>query len=195
MKLCLFGGSFNPVHNGHVYYAEKTLNEVQPDILILMPAWQAPLKDETPLDSKHRLNMINLAFKNRDKILISDWELKQGEISYTINTVKHILSEYDNIRDFIILLGMDQAVDLYRWNRIDEILDLGIQFLIFPRDGFSRNQIKPHIFNACLFLSGPNIPVSSSRIRQMLKKHMDVKQFLPEDVNTYINEHRLYRNV
>jgi len=194
MKLCLFGGSFNPVHKGHVYYVEKILTDFQPDLLILMPAFQAPLKDEKPLDSTHRLNMIYMALNNRDKIIISDWEIKQKGTSYTINTVKYILSEYENIQEFFILTGMDQAVDLHKWKSIKEMLDLGIRFLIFPREGYSENQIRPEIREACLFVSGPLITISSSQIRQMVREGKDVKQLLPDTVCTYIKKHGLYRN-
>jgi len=169
--------------------------DIKPDILILMPAFQAPLKDEKPLDSGHRMNMINLAFKNRDKIEISDWELRQKGTSYTINTVKYILSFYENIQEFFILLGMDQAVDLHKWKSIKEILDLGIRFLIFPREGYHKDQIQPDIREACLFISGPHISISSSRIRKMLKDGKDVKQLLPDTVYKYINKYGLYRNV
>jgi len=194
MKLCLFGGSFNPVHNGHVYYTEKILTDFQPDLLILMPAFQAPLKDEKPLDSTHRLNMINMVLNNMDKVIISDWEIKQKGTSYTINTVKYILSEYENIQEFFILTGMDQAVDLHKWKSIKEMLDLGIRFLIFPREGYSENQIRPEIREACLFVSGPLITISSSHIRQMVREGKDVKQLLPDTVGTYIKKHGLYQN-
>lgn len=195
MKLCLFGGSFNPVHNGHIYYADKILTDFQPDLLMLMPAFQAPLKNDPPLDSKHRLNMINIAFCDRNNTVISDWELRQKGISYTINTVKYILSAYENIQDFLILLGMDQAVDLHKWKSIKEMLDLDIRFLIFPRYGYTKNQIKPDIRESCLFVDGPVINVSSSRIRQMLREGKNVKQLLPDTVYTYIKEHGLYCNV
>jgi len=89
---------------------------------------------------------------------------------------------------------MDQAVDLHKWKSIKEMLDLGIRFLIFPREGYSENQIRPEIREACLFVSGPLITISSSQIRQMVREGKDVKQLLPDTVCTYIKKHGLYRN-
>jgi nicotinate-nucleotide adenylyltransferase len=194
MNLCLFGGTFDPVHNGHVYYARKILRELSPDMLIIMPANQSPFKENRPVDSFHRLEMLNRVFKHSEHIIISTYELKKTGPSYTVDTVRYLLSQYNPVSKLYIIAGMDQAVDMIHWKDMDVILDLGVHFAVFPRRGFDKKDIHPKIRKKCTYINGPLIDVSSSDIRQKIRNNEDIREYLPEVVFRYITEKGLYRN-
>lgn len=192
MILCLYGGSFDPVHNGHLFYARYVLQHLHPDQIIVMPANRSPFKQENPIDGIHRVEMLKRAFRDEKKITISTWELQKPGPSYTINTIRHILSLYDSVEKLYILAGMDQMAEIKKWKAIDEILSLGVIFAVFPRKGFDKHEIDPDVRNKCIFLEGPVLDISASCIRKKLRKGEDVRDLTPLPVLKYIKENKLY---
>lgn len=194
MKLSLFGGTFDPVHNGHLYYARKILREISPDRLIIMPANRSPFKNHEPVKASHRLEMLRRAFKDDKRIVISTYELDKPDPSYTVDTIRYLMSHYQPIDRFYLLAGMDQAVDMIHWKEIDSILEMGVIFAVFPRREYERKEIHPAILKQCLFLDGPFIDISSSDIRDKIRRREAVKDHLPEEVLTYITDMGLYHH-
>ena len=124
MKIGIFGGTFNPVHNGHLTIADEFINKCELDKLILIPNNVSPFKiDDDSVSAEHRLRMLNLAVQDRKNFEIDDFEIKKSGVSYTIETVEYLKSKFPEDHLFL-LIGTDQAIDIDRWKNIDEIKKL-----------------------------------------------------------------------
>lgn len=192
MKLCLYGGSFDPVHNGHLYYARKTQEQLAPDRIILMPANRSPFKEKNPTAGIHRLEMLKRAFTDMENIQISTWELEKPGPSYTIDTVRHLISLYDTVKKLYILAGMDQMAEIEKWKNIEEMLSFGVSFAVFPRKGYSFSDIHPDFRPYCVLIDGTVVEISASDLREKIRKSEDVSGLIPSSVLNYIQENKLY---
>ncbi|RKY50997.1 MAG: nicotinate (nicotinamide) nucleotide adenylyltransferase [Candidatus Neomarinimicrobiota bacterium] len=192
MKLCLYGGSFDPVHNGHLFYARKALEQLAPDQMILMPVNRSPFKKENPAAGKHRLAMLRRAFAEMENVHISTWELEKPGPSYTIDTVYYLISLYDAVEKLYILAGMDQMAAIQKWKDIDKMLTLGVSFAVFPRKGYSFSDIHPDFRPHCITIDGPVVDISASALREKIRKGENVANLIPESVLNYIQENNLY---
>ncbi|HBY18528.1 MAG: putative nicotinate-nucleotide adenylyltransferase [Marinimicrobia bacterium 46_43] len=192
MKLCLYGGSFDPVHNGHLFYARKAQEQLSPDRIILMPANRSPFKEKNPIAGSHRLEMLKRAFTGMENIQISTWELEKPGPSYTIDTVRYLISLYDAVKKLYILAGMDQMVEIEKWKDIEEMLSLGVSFAVFPRKGYSFSDIHPDFRPLCVLIDGPVVEISASDLREKIRKGKDVSGLIPPSVLNYIQENKLY---
>ena len=131
MKICLFGGSFNPIHKGHIKIAKEAIKQLDLDELIFIPCQKNPFKKDINYASgEDRKKMIELVLE--DKMSISDFEIKRQGISYTIDTVKYFKNKYPN-DELYLLIGSDNLLKLSKWKDIDEISNL-IQIVVFKRE-------------------------------------------------------------
>lgn len=183
MKIGIFGGSFDPVHKGHLEIAKYAINELNLDKLIFVPAYSSPFKTTKKTASgEYRIKMIQLATDGEDKIEVSDFEVKRGGVSYTIDTLKYFKNKYKNDQ-LLLLIGSDNLMSLNKWKNIDEICKLA-KIVVFKRSN-NFNKIYAKKYNA-LILNNPIRPESST-----LYKKGELN-FVPEVVADYIAEHRLY---
>jgi len=192
MNTCLFGGSFDPVHQGHVYYVHRVQESLHPDLIILMPANRSPFKKENPTDGKHRVEMLKRAFPEMKNVLISTWELERPGPSYTIDTVRYLYTFYDSIKTLYILVGMDQMAQIKKWKSLDEMIKMGVIFVVFPRKGYDSSDIDSKIKKYCLFIDGPILDISASSLREKIKAGEDVSNQIPPAVWEYIKKNNLY---
>ena len=155
-KTILFGGSFDPIHKGHLHIMSQVSKYTDYERLIVMPANISAFKqDKKTLSSIHRLNMINIAleeFSTSLEILVSDIELKREGVSYTFDTVNEIYKNIAVDGKLGILIGSDIVKDLNRWKKIDELREIA-DFIVFSRDdevedSSSYTYIKSEVFNA-----------------------------------------------
>ena len=139
-NIAVFGGSFNPVHNGHIALAQKMRDKFSLDEIILIPTFQTPLKDNTPMVSpEHRLNMLRLAFKSIDYVQVSDIEIKREGKSYTVDTLSEIVKKYpDDKLHFIV--GADAFMQLPLW-RFPEIIFRLAKVLTIARDSVDYEMV------------------------------------------------------
>lgn len=192
MKIGFLGGSFDPVHFGHLIAAQDVFEQFHLDRLVLMPAAQAPLKpndvQSTPED---RLAMLRAATEWDQRLEISDFELRRGGISYTIDTVRHLRALFPGDQLYWII-GGDQLPLLHRWRDIGELAKL-IEFIFLERP---RHPDKPHEPIPGLQLhrcDGHLIEISSSELRARAQRGLSLHYFCPQKVIAHIEARRLYR--
>lgn len=181
MKIGIFGGSFNPIHIGHQNIADDAIRFLSLDKLIFVPAHKSPFKKKIKYeDDNHRINMIKLILK--EKMEVSDFEVKRKGTSYTIDTVKYFKSIYPK-DELVLIIGSDQLYKLHKWRDIEKITKLA-QIVVFRREGvFSKINIKKYSLK---LLNNSLYNFSSTDIRKG-----DFSQIDPE-VNEYIGKNHLY---
>lgn len=196
MKLGIFGGAFNPVHNGHINLAEKYIDILGLDLLYVIPTGNPPhrtCKDFAP--EKARFDMLKAVFSGVEKTLVSDMEFRRGGKSYTYDTVQTLKSEYPGA-DLYLLVGEDQFLKFEEWYKYAEILN-DVTLCTAARGENSRKRLtdfsKEHFGGARVYIADfEPIVVSSSEIRDKLKENRDISGLVPQCVLDYIKEKRLY---
>lgn len=184
-KIAVFGGSFNPVHNGHVKIAAEALVRLDLDKVIFVPAKIQPFKrDEKQESETDRYNMLVLATKQEPRFFVSDFELSGEGVSYSYITAEYFKTLYPNDKLYFIL-GADAYADIDRWKE-PERLKNAAEFIVFPRQG---NQTP----RDAVYINIAPIEISSSGIRNMLKNNLDVAELIPDEVLQYIKSHNLYK--
>jgi nicotinate-nucleotide adenylyltransferase len=197
----LFGGSFDPVHQGHLTMAAFAIRYLNADQLIFIPAARSPLKTAVPaVSGQQRMEMIRLAIEGLDCYQVSDCELTRAQPSYTIDTIGQFRSQYGPTIPFYWLVGADALPELGRWFRIEELLDV-CRICILYRAGFDVPSLRildgqlssRHIQQlAADVIPSPLVDVSSTQIREKIAHGHDVGQLLPPAVWEFIRENGLY---
>ena len=190
----LLGGSFDPVHNGHIAISQSFLDSGYIDKLYIILSPDPPHKaDRNFADFEHRFNMLKLAFDNPKNLLISKIENKLSKPSYTINTIEYFAEKYPD-RELYLCIGEDSYNDFTNWHKWEEIVKR-CTLLVAKRPDSGINAELPALLKAkAKFISHDPVDISSSSIREMIGEEEDVKEFLPEEVYSYIQGHQLYRN-
>lgn len=192
MKIGFLGGSFDPVHFGHLLAAQDAFEQHQLDRLILVPAAQAPLKpNDVQSTADDRLAMLRAAIGWDKRFEISDFELRRGGVSYTIDSARHFRALYPNDQLYWII-GGDQLPKLHLWKDIGELVTL-VEFIFLERPGYT---VKAHPNIPGLRLSrcdGHLLAVSSTELRDRTRKRLSLDYFVPHKAIVYIHEQGLYR--
>jgi nicotinate-nucleotide adenylyltransferase len=199
--IVLFGGSFDPVHQGHLAMAAFAIDYLEADKLFFIPALRSPHKAVDPAASgRQRLDMIRLAIAGLDCCQVSDCELNRPQPSYTIDTICHFRSHYGPAVPLYWLVGADALPELPRWHRIEELLDL-CRICILYRAGFAapslqelEGQLSPsHIERLGRdVIPTPLVDISSTQIRRKIILGEDVRDVLSPAVWEFIRQNRLY---
>lgn len=184
MRIGLFGGAFNPVHNGHMAVAETAVKEVFLDRLIFIPTGNAPHKKETPISREDRYNMLLEAVSDRENMFVSDYEIKRECVNYSADTVEYFRSVYPDDELFFII-GDDSYNQLDTWHQPQRITRVST-LLVFPREGA---QVLP----PAIAIPMEKVDLSSSFVRQQIKLGKDCTNVLPKKVFDYIIKRNLYR--
>ena len=197
----LFGGSFDPIHNGHLSVAAYAFEHLRADRLFFIPARRSPHKSAGPsADGQARSEMIRRAISGKEGFSVSDCELQRPEPSYTFDTVRQFRDQFGSDADLFWLIGADAINDLDKWYRIDELLGL-CRLCIMYRGGLKRPDLQRliPIFGATRVrqlendvLPTPLIDASSSEIRSRIASGKPVDELLPEKVAAYIQKEGLY---
>ncbi|MEW6157361.1 MAG: nicotinate-nucleotide adenylyltransferase [Verrucomicrobiota bacterium] len=188
-RLGLFGGSFNPVHLGHLLVAQAAREELHLDRVVFIPAAQSPFKPGLQLaPAERRLQMLRLALAGCSGCEVDDQEIERGGISYTIDTVRAYLARFADAELFY-LIGADHVAQLGAWRDAAELARM-VQFLIIPRPG-KVAEMPPAPFRAVV-LQGFPIAISASQIRQRVKEGKPIDWLVPSGVAEVIRNNRLY---
>jgi len=190
MKIGLLGGTFNPIHTGHLILAQECWHRLGLDKVIFIPAFMPPLKDTKPeVGPADRLNMVRLALEGDDRFEISTYELDKKGTSYSIDTIKYFKEQHGGQAEIFFLTGSDSAESLSMWKDIDDILSL-TNFVIATRPGWGE---KSSYEDRLTRLVMPSIEISSSMIRERIKKREPIDFLVPASVVGYIRNKGLYR--
>ena len=185
----IFGGSFNPVHNGHIMLAQYLAQYSHLDEVWLTLSPQNPLKiTNSLLDDSHRLAMLKLAIEKAPLLKACEIELELPRPSYTINTLDELSRRYPNYK-FNIVIGGDNWNLIDRWKDYQRIInDYGV--VIYPRPGYKLSVTnKPNV----VVVEAPLADISSTQIRTAIANHEETGHLLPKGVAEYINKHNLYK--
>lgn len=185
----IFGGSFNPVHNGHIMLAQYLAQHSHLDEVWLTLSPQNPLKiSNSLLDDNHRLAMLKLAIENQPQLKVCDIELEMPRPSYTINTLDELSRRYPNYK-FNVVIGGDNWNIIDRWKDYQRIInEYGV--VIYPRPGYELSQTDKR---NVVVVNAPLADISSTQIREAIAKYDEVGHLLPQGVAEYINKHNLYK--
>lgn len=195
-KLLIFGGSFNPVHNGHISLALAAQSFTGANKLIVLPTNISPHKSGNIIEPFHRFNMCKMAFDKFDKTEVSDLEIKRGGISYTIDSLNEIKKVYRNSEIFL-LVGSDMFIDLNSWkdaSKIFEIAKICAACRTYGEHGEVLNYSKflQKMGAKVLIMDFYPFEVSSSEIRSKIKNGVSIKGLVPDNIFDYIIENKLY---
>lgn len=217
MRLGIFGGTFNPVHYGHLRAAEEARFKNKLDKVIFIPSGNPPLKSSELAEASIRYLMAKQAIASNPHFTISDIELRTSEKSYTVKTIQTLKEIYRG-EDLFLILGIDAFLDMEAWMQPNKIIEI-VDFIVVAREGYYFKNIieSPYVVNDASLktidininyndlinlklISGRNltftfitpIGISSTNIRKMIKNNESIKYLLPDDVETFIYEHALY---
>ena len=189
-RIGLFGGTFDPIHWGHLLLAQEALEKLQLDKVVFIPAKISPHKvGQHPVASnEHRLSMIHEAIQGEERFSLDDRELKREGISYSIDTVRD-LQEETPFTEFVFLIGEDHLAHLSSWKESEE-LEQRVAFAVFTR---GKNQEISRLQQYRFPMIERCIDISSTEIRERLARGASVRYFLPTPVFNYIEKHSLYK--
>jgi nicotinate-nucleotide adenylyltransferase len=198
-RIGVFGGSFDPVHMGHLTIAQDAVEQLELNRLIFVPAAVPPHKqDKTLVEGRHRFEMLQLATEANLSFEVSDMELQRGGISYTFDTIKQIQFEHPGAELFFII-GLDSLAELHLWRNIEPLLEL-CTVVPFARGGEDPARVAEQIqlSNAWKtkllerLIRIHEIEISASDIRMRQAEGLSIRYLVPPEVEMYIAEHHLY---
>ncbi|HEY3854812.1 MAG TPA: nicotinate-nucleotide adenylyltransferase [Verrucomicrobiae bacterium] len=189
MKLGLFGGSFDPIHLGHLLVACAAREEAALDRIFFIPAAQSPFKaSATSASAEERLRLVRLALAGDASAEVDDSEVRRGGISFSIDTVRDYQKRFPGAELFY-LIGADQTAQLHLWREANELARLA-QFLVIPRPGEATAELAPPFCGKALV--GFPFGVSSTEIRRRIKARLPVEHLVPATVAEAIKNNGLY---
>jgi len=202
-KIILFGGTFDPIHLGHISVTSCAAEHINSEKVIFIPAKQSPLKSFSPAASdEDRIKMIHLVISEKEQFEVSDHELTKTGPSYTIETIRHFKTEYGADTEVYWLIGADSLEELPGWYKIDELIDecnLCVMYRGgYPKPDFGRfeslwdkariEKLQQNIIQT------PLININSTEIRTRLCRGEDISEMVDKAVAEYIYEHGLYQS-
>jgi nicotinate-nucleotide adenylyltransferase len=187
-RWAMFGGSFDPVHYGHLVVAELLRELERLDRVFFIPTWRSPHKSRARAAAAHRLAMLRLALRGNPALRVSVVELQRGGPSYTIDTVRRLRRRWG--RRPILLLGGDALLDLPKWRESDALLREA-RVVVFARPGAEAAGRRARALGL-RYHEVALSSVSSSTIRRMLRRGLSIRYQVPETVRRYIERHALY---
>lgn len=186
MKIGIFGGSFNPIHNGHIEIVKFMISTLSLDKILIVPLGIPSHKKNNLVAGEKRATMCKLAFKDLKNIEILDLEIKQNSTSYTIDTLKKIISIYGEYNEYFEIIGKDSADYFNSWKDYKEILRLST-VVVFDREAYKGEKIE-----GLIYLKTPFFPISSTQIREKIKKNENIDNLVPLAVKKFIKKYNLY---
>ena len=188
MKIGILGGSFDPIHNGHIKIAASAKYHFNLNKIIFVPLNQPWLrKEKTYARNNTRLEMCELAVKQYESFEVLDIDIKRGGITYMIDTLEDIKKIYNKENSFSIIIGDDNLEDIGEWKDFNKLCELA-DFIVAPRK--ETEIIEKQGFN---YLNIKNLEVSSSQIRSKIKKNENCAGLVPKTIIKYIAENNLYK--
>lgn len=194
IKLGLFGGSFDPIHNGHLTLATWTQQSLSLDRIMLVPAATPPHKLNHAMTSAvHRLRMVELAIQNYPHLEVSAVEIERQGISYTIDTVVYFRKKYHLAQNQLyLIIGADNLSEFSTWKDPYRILHQ-CQVVVLPRSNVQLSDLPTAIQRQVIVLAAPLIDISATEIRHRIKNHQPISYLVPPAVEQYIYQHQLYQ--
>ena len=198
MKIGVLGGTFDPIHQGHLVIAEEAITRLNLAEVLFMPAGQPWLKMDYPISSaEHRVQMVRLAIANKPGFRLSTMEIERDGPTYTVDTIAQLQAQLGAGTELFFVLGWDNLNELPQWREPARLVKL-CHLVAVPRPGYPLPDLDslevaiPGLTSSTIILNTPEIDISASEIRQMVAQGLSISHLVPEPVDRYIREHRLY---
>ena len=201
MKIGIMGGTFNPIHNGHLIIAEQARQEYQLDLVLFIPAGVPPHKQQDSiLQSSLRCEMIQCAIESNPNFKLDTREVDSTEISYTYLTLGSLSEQYPDAKLYFIM-GEDSIYAVSSWRRPQDIFTLATILVATRNDSSNISRMESQIckitkqYSCSLeLIHSPSVMISSSDIRSRVANNQSIRYLVPDSVAQYINDHDLYKN-
>jgi len=198
MNIGVLGGTFDPIHNGHLIVAEEARARVNLAETLFVPAGQPWLKTDRPISAvEHRVEMVRLAIADKPYFKLSTVDIERADASYTIDTIADLQGQIGAEDELFLILGWDSLAELPQWHEPSQLITM-CRLVVVPRPGYPRPKLKkleasiPGLSQRVMFMEGPEIDISASLVRERVAKGLYVRHLVPEPVNRYIKQHKLY---
>lgn len=191
MRIGIIGGTFNPIHYGHLFAAEEIYYRFKLDKVIFVPSHQPPHKEGRVAPARHRFRMTKLAVRSNPHFEISGIEIDRPGKSYTIDTIKSFKGIYGEKTQIYFITGADVILDIGTWKDFRQLLKL-CQFVALTRPGYNLEKLKKNLLSEIILVEIPALAISGTDIRKRLREGQPIKYLVPESVENYIYEHGLY---
>ncbi len=189
-RVGIFGGTFDPVHMGHLLMAEEAVERLRLDRLIFLPAGRpAHKRDRSITPVEHRLAMLRLAARGNPRFAVSRLEADHDGVTYTVESLEHFAKA--ERAELYFVMGQDSLDEFRTWRDPDRILSLA-RLAVVPRGEMERPSLDAAVRRRVVFLKPPRIGIAASEIRRRLGRKRSVRYWLPDPVLAYIKRHGLY---
>jgi len=188
-RIGILGGTFNPIHIGHLTIAQMVCEQLKLDKVLFVPSYLPPHKSgKNVVSAKNRYHMVRLAIRGNPHFEISDFEIRKEGKSFSIETVSYFHDLFPQGTKFFFIVGSDLLPMLHMWKRVDEILKIA-SFVAVHRPGFKgkKSKVKAKLITI------PGLQTSSSYVRQRITAKKTVKYLVPDNILKYIKDKKLYR--
>ena len=201
MNIGVMGGTFDPIHNGHLAVAEEVRSRLDLAELLLVPAGQPWLKMDSPiLSAEYRVHMVRLAIAGKPHFKLSTIEIERPGATYTVDTMAELQAQLGAENDLFFILGWDNLAELPQWKEPSRLITM-CRLVAVPRPGYPRPDLKalealiPGLSQRVILMDKPEIDISASAIRDRVAQGLPISHLVPEPVDRYIREQRLYAAV
>lgn len=185
MKIGIMGGVFDPVHFGHLQAGEIAKEKLSLSKVLFVPTGLPPHKPKPIANKEDRFNILKFCLKNNRRFIPLDLEIKRDGYSWIIDTIKEIKAIYGEKNDYYFIIGTDTIPELHKWKDIELIFNL-IKFVAITREGFDYKDKR------IMLIEFPTLAISSSFIRERIKKGLSIKYLVPDEAIKYIQKNGLY---
>lgn len=196
MRIGIYGGTFDPIHFGHLILSEWIRESLDLEKIIFIPAFIPPHKTEkTITPPSDRKRMLLMAIENNPCFRMSDYELEKQGVSFSIDTITYYRERYGlDKSDLYFLIGSDSLHDFHTWHQPEKILSL-CEVVVYHRPGYDVDAVDPKWKNSVHIYNNPRIEISSTVIRARVALGLSIKYMLPSNVEKYIRDHSLYQKI
>ena len=189
MRIGILGGTFNPIHIGHLILAEEAVVKLNLDKLVFVPTYIPPHKNvDVAVAPEDRMKMVEFAIEDNKHFEVSSFEINSRKKSYSIDTLKEFRKSYGENAQLFFITGSDLLKDLFSWKDVNDIFKMS-KFIVANRPGYPVKDVPKEVETVVI----TPIEVSSEDIRKRLKSGRSIRYLVPDKVRDYIMAHNLYK--
>lgn len=193
MRIGIMGGTFNPIHYGHLVVAAEAADQFKLDNIVFIPSGAPPHKSDPDIaPARARYEMTCLATRSNPLFSVSSMEIERGGKSYSIETVESLLTRHGREAQLYFIVGLDSMLEIESWRDVDRLLRL-CKFIVALRRGFNAEEITPAIRKHSHIMKIPEIGISATDVRRRIKEGRSIRYLVTPEVEEYIMKHNMYR--